>query len=100
MRRAVVLAFALALSAPVLAQDAMNGRRLSEEMCAQCHLVTQGQRRAADTAPTFEEIAANPRWNEQTFTVFLGNPHPNMGSVTVTTREAADILAHVRAQRR
>jgi mono/diheme cytochrome c family protein len=80
---------------PALAADAINGKRLAEQWCAACHVVTVNQRQADADAPPFEEIAKRPNFSEPGLVTFLLDPHAKMPNMNLTRIEANDIAAYV-----
>ncbi len=79
-----------------LAADAVNGKRLAERWCAECHVVALTQRQANADAPPFEEIARRPNFSEGGLATFLLDPHAKMPDMNLTRNEAGDIAAYVR----
>ena len=82
-------------SRPVLAADALNGKRLAERWCAACHVVSVTQREANADAPPFENIAKRPNFSELGLMTFLLDPHAKMPDMSLTRVEASDIAAYV-----
>jgi mono/diheme cytochrome c family protein len=95
-----LLQIAVSLSVPTLcmpsrAADATNGKRLAEQWCASCHLVSASQTRARADVPTFQEIAGRPGFNAARLAFFLLDPHPKMPNMSLTRNEAADLAAYI-----
>jgi mono/diheme cytochrome c family protein len=87
--------FAIGIAPPALATDAFNGKRLAEQWCAACHVVTVNQRQANADAPPFEEIAKRPNFSEPGLATFLLDPHAKMPNMNLTRTEANDIAAYI-----
>ena len=78
--------------------DASRGLRLSERLCASCHLVRSGQSSAVVSGvPSFRAIAklANERVSST-----LMRPHLPMPDMQLTRNEIADIIAFIEDLRR
>jgi len=81
------------------AADSANGRRIAERWCAECHVVTPGQRQASDAVPTFAEISGLGRFEEATLAAFLASPHHSrMPNLSLTRSEIADLVAYIKRQ--
>jgi mono/diheme cytochrome c family protein len=87
--------FAVDIIQPVLAADALSGKRLAERWCAACHVVALNQREANADAPPFEEIAKRPNFSERGLATFLLDPHAKMPNMNLTRIEADDIATYV-----
>lgn len=81
--------------AQALAADADNGRRLAQQRCAGCHIVTPNQRNEVADAPPFDTIARRLGVGSETLSFALLGPHPKM-NFSPTRREASDIAAYMR----
>jgi mono/diheme cytochrome c family protein len=76
--------------------NAADGRRLAQEWCGACHMVGPDQRRgAADLAPPFAEIAADPRTTDFRLRAFLRTPHLRMPNFMLTPVETDDLIAYI-----
>jgi mono/diheme cytochrome c family protein len=82
-------------SRPVRAADALNGKRLAEQWCAACHVISVTQREANADAPPFEDIAKRPNFSEPGLVTFLLDPHSKMPNMSLTRIEANDIVAYI-----
>lgn len=79
------------------AADSARGRRIGERWCAECHVVSHGQRRASDAVPTFAQIGRSGRFNDATLAAFLANPHHSrMQNLSLTRSEIADLVAYIK----
>jgi mono/diheme cytochrome c family protein len=90
----------LALSVPALAQtrqgDPVEGRRLAEQWCANCHRIAPGgPGPASDAVPSFAAIAARPGRTAEGIATFLRTPHPPMPDHGLTLVQAQDLAAFV-----
>ena len=98
-----VLAAIMALAAgPALAQagDAVDGRRLAEQWCANCHRIAAGgPGPSADAVASFPTIAARPGASADQIATFLRSPHATMPDHGLTPRQAQDLAAFILAQR-
>jgi mono/diheme cytochrome c family protein len=80
---------------PAWAADAFNGRRLAEQWCAACHVVSATQREANADAPPFEDIAKRSNFSEPGLVTFLLDPYAKMPNMSLTRTEANDIAAYI-----
>lgn len=84
--------------APAQAQavDAQNGRRLAQQVCAECHAVLPGEPRSPKAgAPTFEELARAPGMTSMALSVAFTTPHAGMPMFKLTSEQATDIIAYI-----
>jgi mono/diheme cytochrome c family protein len=91
---ALHLAAALALSGSVgaaYAQNAENGRRLSERWCAECHAI--GPAPGKSKAQSFASIVAQEKITAEMIASFLRLPHATMPNLPLTRNDAQDIAA-------
>jgi mono/diheme cytochrome c family protein len=92
----------LLLAAPTLAQaaDPIEGRRLAERWCANCHRIAAGgPGPTSDAVPDFPTIAGRPGRTEAGIATFLRQPHATMPDHGLTLRQAEDLAAYLMAQR-
>lgn len=88
------------LAAPAQAlDDPANGKRIAERWCSACHLVAPGQAVATVAAPPFASIAERSSKELDKLETFLADPHPVMPNLSLTRREIADLVAHIRSLR-
>jgi mono/diheme cytochrome c family protein len=89
---------------PAQAQTSGNsdrGQILSETWCSSCHLVSAGNRSAAnDGAPTFQAIARHPSTTSTGLRVFLQTPHPRMPNDVLSAAQTDDIVAYILSLKR
>jgi mono/diheme cytochrome c family protein len=98
--RLAIVGFCLVIVAPAVAlADPENGRRLAERWCSACHVVAPGQQRASADVPPFSTIAHAPGFNPRRLTFFLLEPHPRMPSMSLSRKEAADIVDYIKQLR-
>lgn len=103
--RGVALALAFALANDAAADDkqkwvadAGRGEKLSESLCASCHVVRSDQKRGAVAGlPSFSVMAQMP--NMRIFAVLVA-PHRPMPNMALTRNEIADIMAYIQELRR
>jgi len=81
------------------APDADSGRALAERWCQACHVIADGQRTAADAAPTFTELAAEGSKSDAQLRAFLMAPRHPMPPVELSSDEIEDLLAYIQALR-
>jgi mono/diheme cytochrome c family protein len=79
----------------VFAEDTGYGRRLAENWCASCHLVSPGQSSTATRAPAFGRIAQSSDFNAERLTYLLRDPHPKMAKLALSRRAINDIAAYI-----
>jgi mono/diheme cytochrome c family protein len=80
--------------------DPEAGYATALRWCAQCHVVSDSQAKASDTAPSFHMIAQDPQWRDENRLVeHLARPHPVMPNFSMTRTEVADLLAYIARQR-
>jgi mono/diheme cytochrome c family protein len=96
MKLVLLSAALLALCSPSRAADVQNGKRLSEQWCASCHVVSAEQRSASTDVPGFSEIGRQGSFDAARLALFLLEPHPRMPSMALTRSEAADIAAYIK----
>lgn len=85
-----------ASSLPALA-DSAEGKRLADQWCTQCHLVSPDQNTGADSAPPFSTIAADPGWNDGALRAWLSAPHPPMPNVNLELHEIDAIIDYLKS---
>lgn len=88
---------ATAYAQQVRSANPTEGKRLAMELCAGCHVVTDGQEKpAVDVVPAFATIAADPQTTEFRLRVFLlDTPHPVMPNFIFTDEEVENLIAYV-----
>ena len=77
-----------------LAQNAENGKRLSERWCSECHAIGS----AADRfhgIPSFAAIAARETVNADMIASFLLLPHATMPNLPLSRKDAEDIALFI-----
>jgi mono/diheme cytochrome c family protein len=83
-----------------LAANPDNGSTLAQRWCTGCHVVSGGQIKGTDIAPSFASIAERPDYNVEKLASFLLEPHPKMPNMALSPEEAKDISAFIAEQRR
>jgi mono/diheme cytochrome c family protein len=79
-----------------------SGLAFALNNCRPCHLVATGQGSVVRfaNAPDFAAIAKKKETTPYSLSVWLTNPHPTMPTVTLTPKEAADVIAYIMSLRR
>jgi mono/diheme cytochrome c family protein len=77
------------------AGDAAHGRRLSENWCASCHLVSGEQKSAKKGAPPFATIGQSADFNADRLAYLLYDPHPKMAKLALSRSAIEDIAAYI-----
>ena len=95
--QALLLCVALTLFEGIgasLAQDAENGRRLSERWCSECHAIgpASGKTRGL---PTFAAIANKENISSEMIASFLRLPHATMPNLPLSRKDTEDIAAYI-----
>ena len=85
------------VNAPVFAQDADNGRRISERSCASCHAIDATKSRRAIS---FAAIAAKPGMSAEIVASFLLMPQMTMPGLPLRHNEAQDVAAFIMTQKK
>jgi mono/diheme cytochrome c family protein len=79
---------------PTFAQNAENGRRLSERWCSACHAIGSASDKF-NRAPSFALIAANETINPDMIASFLLLPHATMPNLPLSRKDAQDIALFI-----
>jgi mono/diheme cytochrome c family protein len=99
MKVSVVLSgllVATAMSAQAQSADVKNGRRLAQQVCAECHAVLPEEARSPKPgAPTFQELARAPGMTAMALSVAFTTPHAGMPMFKLTSDQAEDIIAYI-----
>jgi cytochrome c len=82
-----------ASGAKLVAHGALEGHRLAEAWCAQCHAIEPHMAGLFDQAPSFEAIANRHGTTMLSLKVFLRTSHRNMPNLVIAP-EQADALAN------
>jgi mono/diheme cytochrome c family protein len=77
-----------------LAQNAANGRRLSERWCSECHAIGSTTDKL-HRAPSFAAIAARDAINADMIASFLLLPHTTMPNPPLSRQDAMDIALFI-----
>ncbi len=78
------------------AADVQNGRRLAQQVCAECHAVLPEEPRSPKAgAPTFQELARVPGMTSMALSVAFSSPHAGMPMFKLTSEQAGDIIAYI-----
>ncbi|MGA2292191.1 MAG: c-type cytochrome [Bradyrhizobium sp.] len=77
-----------------MAQNAENGRRLSERWCTECHAIGAAPGKL-NGVPSFAAIAARESITSDMIASFLLLPHATMPNFPLSRDDARDIAAFV-----
>ncbi len=91
----LVVATASLLPELAAADDVEYGRRLAENWCASCHVVSPGQRPTAGQVPSFSTIAQSSDFNADRLAYLLLDPHPKMAKLALSRRAINDIADYI-----
>jgi mono/diheme cytochrome c family protein len=95
--KAIMLASGLLMvSGPASSGDAVAGRALALNWCAQCHLVAADQERTSDIGPPFAQIANDPAKSDLRITAWLIDPHPPMPKLSLTQKQIGNLVAYIK----
>jgi len=106
--RAVAAAsvFGLMAAAPAAGQsmtgDAQRGFQLALKVCEECHIVADGRNRRqppARGAPSFFDLAKNPRVTPFYLRAFFRTPHRKMPDLILKAGERDDVIAYIMSLR-
>ncbi len=89
------LAIPRAADLAVRAPDLADGKAMAEKWCSQCHMISPGEKRAGDMAPSFTSIARMSATTEMSLRAFLQTPHVRMPDYHLTRDERADLVAYI-----
>ena len=91
----LVIFFLLISTGNAAAADSVNGQRLAERWCAECHVIAPGQQRASDAVPTFVQIGG--RFDETALATFLASAHHSrMPNLSLSRSEITDLVAFIK----
>jgi len=99
---AAVIAGSLNAASPpragVSGGDPQRGFQAALKICEDCHIVADGRRRPkppAPGAPSFFELAKQPRVTAFYLRAFFRTPHRNMPDLMLPNVERDDIIAYI-----
>jgi cytochrome c len=96
----VAILAVMAQPVPAAAQDERArraGAALEQDLCSQCHIVSEAQRGPVlDGVPSFPALARSDRTDAQ-LRAWLTDPHPPMPRVTLSESEISDVIAYMRS---
>ncbi len=75
--------------------DLVDGKAMAEKWCSHCHMISPGEKRAGDAAPSFTSIARMPSTTEMSLRAFLQTPHVRMPDYHLSRDESADLVAYI-----
>ena len=105
MRALVTISCVCLFSLPAVAQklpgDPGAGRTIAQRGCAQCHVISATERRAAvNGAPTFVGLARDRSMTQARLQGFMQAPHPPMPDLALTRKEINDVTAYILSLRK
>lgn len=100
MGRLQVFLATVVIAGPAVAQgvvgDASAGKAVALNLCAECHVVTKGQKPPElFKVPTFFEVAADPAITALSLRVFLQSSHTRMPNVILPPEKMGDVIAYI-----
>ncbi len=75
--------------------DALAGRELARQWCAECHDIAGAGAPAPGRGPAFEAIARMPSTTGLALSVFLRSSHANMPNIVLTRTQSDDLVAYI-----
>ena len=76
------------------------GQTLALAVCANCHLVREGQHKAPmDSVPSFYALAHDPAMTDEKLRTFLNRPHPPMPNIELSRQQIADLVSYIASLR-
>jgi mono/diheme cytochrome c family protein len=78
--------------------NVQRGFQLALKVCEECHIVADGRRRPnppAQGAPSFFELAKQPRVTAFYLRAFFRTPHRNMPDLILPRTEREDVIAYI-----
>ena len=75
--------------------DSSNGRRISQMVCINCHLVSPEGQAAVVGVPSFLAIANHAGQTAEKLAAAIIIPHPPMPSIQLTNSEMRDVIAYI-----
>lgn len=100
-RNAALISVALAAivsTGPGYAAEPARGQKIAETWCVSCHTVSGGAS-ARDTAPPFDLIARNRRFDRDGLLQVLSDPHPPMPKIHLSRQQLDDVIAYIHSLR-
>jgi mono/diheme cytochrome c family protein len=92
---ALGLSMSRAADLSVRTPDLADGKAMAEKWCSHCHMISPGDKRAGDAAPSFTAIARMPSTTEMSLRAFLQTPHVRMPDYHLSRDESADLVAYI-----
>jgi mono/diheme cytochrome c family protein len=76
--------------------NAQEGLKISQDACAECHLVVKAEGRSNNpNAPTFEAIARTPGLTRAALAAALQTSHRSMPNFIIKAEDADNIMAYI-----
>ncbi len=77
-----------------------SGRKLAEEICAECHSIDSGNRFSPNLlAPPFQIVADKPGMTAIAISMWFVTPHQMMPNFIFSNEQQADLIAYIRSLR-
>lgn len=93
---AILLGMAGGADAQIATGDAVNGHRIADTWCGNCHVVSRNPgSTTTDSAPPFESIARMPSTTTVSLRAFLQTPHRSMPNYQLSRTELDDVIAYI-----
>ena len=81
--------------------SAERGLLLASKICADCHAVSKGEGRSANTrAPPFTAIANVPGMTNAALSAALATSHRTMPNIILKNDEMSDVIAYIQSLKR
>jgi mono/diheme cytochrome c family protein len=91
-----LLVAGLAIAGPTSKSDPVQGKKLAERLCTNCHLVGSAQQQRANAdVPSFHEIANREGQTSGAITARIMLPKHPMPQIPLTKAELADLAAYI-----
>ncbi len=86
----------LVIRAEELLGDPTAGRRQAENVCSACHVIAPGQASTTDIdAPSFVDLASEPRVMALSLRAFLQTPNERMPDLHLDRDETDNVIAYI-----
>ena len=98
---ALLLGAGLAFAGPVTNQpDPFHGKKLAQQLCANCHLVDNQQQQTNADVPSFNEIANKEGQTAGAIMAHIVLPKHPMPTIPLTQSELADLAVYIMSMRK
>lgn len=79
--------------------DPVNGHKIAQAWCSNCHALAGSTQATATGAPSFSAIAANRAITPLSLRAFLQTPHHRMPDLHLSNSEMDDLISYILAPR-